>query len=91
MSSEGDSSQKTTPRYSSISSSTDDAANVPPLEKLPSISQIDRTFEPIDEMCGEYKDPIQLHKMLIDERIRSQQKQVCSIFDETIVIQNVGV
>jgi len=65
------------PRYSTLSTSTDDVIDIPPIEKLPSADQLDSTFEPIDhDVSPAYKDPIKLHKMLIDERIKAQQKQV---------------
>ena len=77
MSSGDDLSEKTSPRLSSVSTVSDELRDVPPLQKLPSVAEIDKSFEPIDEnVDGVYRDPVQLHKMLIDERIKSQQKQV---------------
>ena len=61
------------------------------MEKLPSAHEINPAFEPIDPdlqqvelqwldlkwiFFKEYQDPVQLHNMLIDERLHAQQQKL---------------
>ena len=51
------------------------------MEKLPSAHEINPAFEPIDVDLGQpYQDPVQLHNMLIDERLHAQQQKIQELF-----------
>lgn len=48
---------------------------LPQTEKLPQLDQFDPNFEELHDVPEDYKDPIRVHKMLIDERMEKIRNQ----------------
>jgi len=48
---------------------------LPQTEKLPQLDQFDPNFEELHDVPEDYKDPVRVHKMLIDERMEKIRNQ----------------
>merc|ERR1712168_909133 len=79
-----DSEVQSTPRISqrSIADSQQSATEteseafvLPETEKLPKLDQFDPNFEELHDVPEDYKDPVRVHKMLIDERMEKIRNQ----------------
>ena len=70
-----------TPRTFSMPSQSDTVSQseqmvLPETEKLPNLDQFDPNFEELNQIPEEYRDPIKVQRMLIDERMMASRNQV---------------
>merc|ERR1711970_668918 len=72
-----DSNSEATPRLSqrSETETESEAFILPATEKLPKLDQFDPNFEELHDVPEDYKDPVRVHKMLIDERMEKIRNQ----------------
>lgn len=55
---------------------TESSVHLPNQKKLPSLDELDKNFVELDRVPDAYADPVQVHQMLIDERMSANKRQL---------------